>query len=158
MTNSEQIKEEIKALGLQPGAQNIPNPIPVVETNPKLLRVCDVIRNSTATNATTAGIYTTPTTKDFYLVGVSLSVIKDVTSTSVVSDVRATVAGISSTSSRILSISGISLTPQTDSVAISFPFPIKVDRGTIISVNNSTNVGNIRSDGCIWGYTVEDNQ
>jgi hypothetical protein len=129
--------------------------VPVMEVNPKLLRRCEIVRTNAASNATTATIYTTPTDKDFYLCGASLSVIKDVTSTSVVSAIAAPVGGGTTDTRRILVISEISVTIQNGSVATSFQTPIKIDRGVTIVVTNSTNVGNIRADGCIWGYLVE---
>lgn len=156
MVNSEQVKEEILALGLQPGAQIIPNPIPVVETNPKLLRRCDVVRSNTATNSTSVTLYTTPTDKDFFLVGCGVSVIKDVTSTSLYTRMQITPAG--DAARQILNLPGLSLTVQTLATSLSLPDPIKLERNTTITIQNSTNVANITASGYIIGYLVEPNQ
>jgi hypothetical protein len=126
--------------------------IPVMEVNPKLLRRCNLVRSIDATNATSGTIYTVPTDRDFYLVAASISTIKDVTATSVESAITVFIDGVAR---KLLSIAGITLTTQTLALANSFPDPIKIDRGTNISVTNTTNVGNIKSIGGIAGYTVE---
>lgn len=155
MVNSEQVAEEIKALGLQPGANIIPVPVPVVETNPKMLRRCEIVKTASAANATSATIYTTPADKDFYLSAVGLSCIKDATSTSTLSSIVTTVLGSSVV---VIGIAGFTLTAQNDTMTLNFPVPIKVDRNVVISVNNSTNVANVTSRGSIAGYIVEPNQ
>jgi len=156
MTNSEQVKEEIKALGLQPGATIIPTPVAVVETNPKLLRRANIVGQIQATNATSATIYTTPTDKDFFLTGASCSVIKDVTATSVLTRINFTL--FTGEARSVLAIPGLSLTAQSECLSMDFICPIQLKRGTTITVSNSTNVGNVTSNGMIIGYTVEDNQ
>lgn len=108
-----------------------------------------VIKGNSATNATASTIYTTPTDRDFYLTSATLSVIKDATSTSVLSSITMYVDGAVVLP---LKISGITLTPQSESVTISYPFPIRLDRGTIITCTATTNIANIRVDGVITGY------
>lgn len=125
---------------------------PVININPKDYRRCNIVRSNNAANNTSATIYTTPLDKDFYLVSSSLFVIKDITATSTSSDIRVVVEGVTNS---IIAISGITLTPQANGQTISFSSPIKIDRGTNITVINSTNVANIKASGTIIGYTVE---
>lgn len=122
--------------------------VPVIPLNPRI----DIVKSASATNATNAIIFTTPIDKDFYLTHASLSVIKDATSTSIVSAITVTIDGVVPS---IIQIAGITLTPQISQLVLCFNYPIKIDRGTQIRVTNSTNVGNIRADGCISGFTVE---
>lgn len=126
--------------------------IPVVDVNPKHARRCLVARRATATNATTATIYTTPSDKDFFLNSLSVGYIKDATSTSLYSGITATIDGVAR---ELLLIPGITLTAANGSVSVSFPVPLKVDRGTSILCVNSTNVANVSCISCITGYTVE---
>lgn len=126
--------------------------VPVMEVNPKLLRRANIVRRSTASNATVATIYTTPSDKDFYLTGVAIAIIKDATSTSASSYISITIDGASQI---FVHIPELTLTAQTGQMALSLPTPIKVDRGTAITINNSTNVANISATGTIVGYTVE---
>ena len=125
---------------------------PVININPKDYRRCNIVRRNNAANATSATIYTTPADKDFYLVGVSLAVIKDATSTSTYSSLDVTIGGARY---EILYIPEITLTAQTAQETISFSQPILVDRNTTIRVLNGTNVANITATGSIIGYTVE---
>lgn len=126
--------------------------VPVMEVNPKLLRRCNVVRGQEAINNTSGTIYTTPTDKDFFLVACGLGVIKDATSTSILTTLRATIDGVSQ---KILSIPSISLTPQISTISNSFPTPLKIDRGTSILLVNSTNVANITCSGSIVGYLID---
>jgi hypothetical protein len=115
-------------------------------------KFCDIVRDSITTNATTSTAYTTPTDRDFYLTAAALNVIKDVTSTSTASRLLVNISGSLRT---ILEITGITLTVQQEVTSISFPFPIKLDRGTTITVTNSTNVANCSSKGIIYGFTYQ---
>lgn len=120
-------------------------PVIIIERNH------NIVRSQTFTNATAATIYTTPTDKDFYLEALTLSVIKDATSQSTLTDIRAVIDGVSQLIARI---SGITLTAQNQTITLS-GLKIKVDRGTNITLNATSGVANIKCDGSIIGYTVE---
>ena len=115
-------------------------------------RYCDIIKSGQARNATTATIYTTPTDKDFYLTTALLSVIKDVTSTSTASDIAVTIGGVVV---KLIVISEITLTAQTETIPQSYSFPLKIDRGTNIIIENSTNVAEINARGSITGFLFD---
>jgi hypothetical protein len=155
--NSDQtIRECSKILGHQ--VENIPELdtskiVLTAECNPKLLRRINILRGVTATNSTSATIYTTPTDKDFYLTSALLSTIKDVTSTSTLERLRVVIDGVTQD---ILLISSLSLTAQDRTITLSLNNSIKIDRGTTITVTNSTNVANITTTALIQGYFVED--
>jgi len=121
---------------------------PMVQVKP----TCNIIRNGTLFNGTSSTFYTTPSNKDFYLCGCSLSVIKDATSTSTGSWISFVQQGVART---FCFIAGLTLTAQNDSIVVDFNHPIKIDRGSYIDVNAGTNVANCRSAACIWGYTQE---
>jgi len=155
INNDDTIKECSRVLGHQ--VENKPQLdtskiILVSDINPKGLRRCNIVRMNQASNATTATIYTTPTDKDFYLCSYSHNVIKDATSTSTFSNINVTVDGAVQQISRIVSIT---LTAQNIGYATSLAIPIKLDRGTTITVTNSTNVANVTSCASITGYTAE---
>jgi hypothetical protein len=152
--NSDLSKELIKGGRLQVSRDVVPNQlaekvVPVMEVNPKLLKIANIVRSATAVNSTSSNIYTTPTDRDFYLTFANISVLKDVTSTSTETSIKVTIDGILQ---RLISIAGISLTPQTLGTSQSFDIPIKIDRGTGILVTNGTNVANINAWGNIAGY------
>ncbi len=129
-------------------SEEIDGPVATIPINPS----CRVLRSASAINATSGTIFTTPTDRDFYLVAAMLSMIKDVTSTSADTTLGVPVDGVTQA---ILRIPGISLTPQNDVIAISFPYPIKVDRNAQIVITNSSNVANIVTRGSIIGYYEE---
>ncbi len=121
--------------------------VPVIVVEPKI----DIIKNTVVVNATSGTVYTTPTDKDFFLTSASLSVAKDVTSTSTFTRLKIVVDGISLI---ILSIATMTLTVQNDSISNSFK-PIKLDRNSTIQILNSTNVATLNTEATIQGYTVE---
>lgn len=152
--NSDLTKEITTGAKLQTGRDIIPSQlaekvVPVMEVNPKLLRRCNILKTATATNATTATIYAVPAGRPFYLTAATLSMIKDATATSTSTRLIVNVDGVSA---RVLTIEGMTLTADTQTLTINFPFPIKVDAGSNITVTNTTNVANITSTGVIVGY------
>lgn len=155
--NSDLTKELTKGAGLQTSKDVIPNQIaekvvPVMEVNPKLLRVVNVHQRNTATNATSATIYTTPADRDFYLTGLTISMIKDATATSTSSFISVYINGLQNQIAHIVSLT---LTPQYAAYSKDFTVPIKLDRNTAIVIGNATNVANITSSGTIQGYIVD---
>lgn len=126
--------------------------VPVMNINPKDYRICNIAKTTSAVNATSATIYTTPADKDFYLVGFSIGLIKDATATSINSGISAYIDGLNTA---LIGIASLTLTAQSETLSQTLAYPIKVDRNTIIAVTNTTNVGNISARGSIIGYTVE---
>lgn len=156
--NSNLTKEIIDGARLQQQQGGIPSElaekvIPVMEVNPKLLKAATIIKSAQILNNSPQTIYTTPTDKDFYLTNVALSTSKDVTATSIVTALSATVNGITGV---ILRLCTLTLTAERGEMACSLNPPIKVDPGSAITITTSTNVGNIAAAGSIVGY-LEDN-
>lgn len=123
--------------------------IPIVDVTPRKFKNTDIVRRNVCQNATSTTLYTTPSNADFYLTGVSLNVIKDATSQSVSSRVNIIINGATQT---ILSIEGLSLTAQIESNTISVIRPVKVDRGTNITLTNTNATANITAGATICGY------
>lgn len=125
---------------------NLSNTItPVIDINNP---ICDIVRNvSTGTDSSV--IYTTPTDKDFYLTGVVLSYVKDASSDSTRGTVNVVINGLTVA---VAGIGGITLTALNQTVSISYPFPIKLDRGTTISISHAGSVGVTRMTVSIIGY------
>lgn len=126
----------------------IPNIQPVVN----LIRSPNIVRINAALNAASATVFTTPTDRDFFLVNVGLTLIKDVTSTSTFSRVSIVLAGVRVA---ILQVDTLSVTAQTAQLAFNLSYPIKIDPGTTILVENGTAVANIDAACTIVGYTTD---
>lgn len=122
--------------------------IPVVP----IIECSNIVRAGLCINATSQAIYTTPTDKDFYLTAATLSLIKDATSPSTYSILSCYVNGASY---NIFSLPCLASTAQTLSISNSFPFPIKVDRGTAITIFNQSATANHTSAANITGYISE---
>lgn len=123
----------------------------VADVNPLHSRRCNIVKGLTVTNSTGGTIYTTPTDKDFYLTSLALAFIKDVTSTSTGIAIEVIIDGATV---QILHFPCLSLTVQSDGIAVSYPQPVRIDRGTAISLVNATNVANIAIRSSLTGFTV----
>jgi hypothetical protein len=126
---------------------------PVIEVNPRLNKVGFAFVG-TSTNATSSTIFTTSSSNDTYITAMILSVIKDVTSQSSVTNISVTINGASVI---ICSIPSITLTVQNQSVSIQLTNPIKIDKGTNVQVINGNGTANITAKACVYGFVDEIN-
>jgi len=149
--NTQVVNETRDALKLTTN-ERIPNPIPVIEVNPKLVKNLKVL-SGVATNATSSTLLTTPVNQDIYICGAQLSIIKDVTSTSTYSSIRFT--DETEAVIALVAIPSLTLTAQTQSVAVTLTKPIKCKRGTTITITNTTNVANISAYAQVYYYADE---
>jgi hypothetical protein len=127
---------------------DVTGPVAVIPIKPRV----NILKRGQALNSTGATVWTTPSDKDFYLVAANLSFVKDATSTSLASRISVTVEGVAI---NILDCAQLTLTAQSGNMSQQFNPPIKLDRNTNITVNNSTAVANCTSVANIYGYTVE---
>ena len=157
--NPEVIQELRNAAKIQPGSrESIPSNlsgsiVPILDVTPKNVKTARVMWGQ-AINATGGTVLSASAFADFdvYIIGAQLAVIKDVTSTSTSSKLNVTINGLVTT---LISLPGISLTPQTLSESISFNHPIKIDRNTAVSLANTTAVGNVTLMGSVYFYLDE---
>lgn len=113
---------------------------------------CDVITYGDCDNQASANILATASGRDYFLRAIMLTVAKDVTAVSN----RTSILGYVKGTNRYLGyIRGITLTAQNQSVYIQYPTPIKIDRGTTITLNNSSGVANINASCILFGYYVD---
>lgn len=154
--NKQLVNTAIDELKLNPVTDAIPRQVvptiqPVFELKRKSI---NVIKNAGLINGTTGTIYTTPSDKDFYLMGSSITYIKDASSTSIYSTVRCTIED--GTLSDVNVIAQLTLTAQQGSNSINYGQEgIKLKRNTAITIQNSAGTANITAYGIIWGYTEE---
>lgn len=122
---------------------NVLTPVVVMQDN------CTIVRQQVATNATSAVIYTTPTDQDFYLTAATIAWVKDATATALYTRIGTTIGG---GNVQLIPLTGLTLTATNGSSAVSFPVPIKIDRGVTINLEVSTNTANVTARASIVGY------
>lgn len=123
--------------------------VPVMEVNPKLLRRINIVKSLLRVNQTISTIWTTDTEKDFYICAANLSYIKDANSTATTIQITAVIDGATVV---VLGIPTLTLTAGSNSLHVAFPFPIKVDRGTVVRAGADTAVANISTWAQVHGY------
>jgi len=112
----------------------------------------NIIQAATLTSALSTTLFTTPLNKDFYLTAYHLRFIKDVTATTTLLSIQAFILGVKKI---IALLPSFTLTVDTGVQTHSLFYPIKIDRGTAITIDSTTNVANFSASAMIQGYTVE---
>ena len=93
------------------------------------------------TDATTGVIFTTSTTRRTFIIAAQLSVAKSVLSTSVSSNLACFTVGAPARALLLLRYEPV--TAGQEHISISFPVAIELERGTAITLNNSTAIPSI---------------
>lgn len=126
--------------------------VPVMEVNPKMLRRITVFKETTKNTTASTTIYSTPSDRDFYLSAAYFSLQADAACDNVSGQIIATQEG---SGKAILRIMKITLTATSGQMTLSLPEPMKIDRGTNITLNTSFTVGACSMTGGIFGYIDE---
>jgi hypothetical protein len=128
--NSETIKNLREAAQLSSAIENPPlilsnTIVPTIEINPRLSRICNIIKSSTG-----GTLYTTPAQGKFYLNSVYMSMSKAVADAMSEAHINIVVNGLTI---QVIRLQGVTLTAETHDLSISFPIPIIVDPASSIS-------------------------
>jgi len=122
----------------QPPTQLAEKVVPVMEVNPKLLRYVNLIKESGSSTTGNTTIWTTPTDRETYITAAFLAFAADVTADSTLYTLTCIVNGVAKA---LLTHRKITLTAGRDTSSISFPIPIKVDKGTNIVLTQTFTAG-----------------
>jgi len=141
-------------LGLQSSTDKLP-----VEVNDKLQAVVEVgvktsnlVRAATGATTSDVNIYTTPTDKDFYLTYFDFRAISDATADCSTLSIQVVIDGVTRALSRRYPVPA---TAQAIGFGSNLAYPLKIDRGTIISLNGTFTVGTFTKSGAIAGFILE---
>ena len=145
---------------IQVGSDMIPNVmsnqvVPVIDVNPKHARLGEVLTFKNHAVSGSSSFYTTNTLKDTRVTGVMFHLIKDV-ACDVATGAANITCVINGASQALASISLLTATAQSDVVFLSFPQPLKVDRGSIIGIGSNTYAAGLMSRSVvIYGYVID---
>lgn len=147
----------VDSLGLSEVADNLPNTLspgpitPVYEIDKPIANLCIGGGNTTSGALT---VYTTPSANaDFYLTTLHASYVKNATC-DVASGRLQVTAQINGVVIELIGFPVLTTTAQQEDTVISFPYPIKLDRGTSISFTGTFTAGNMCRTGNITGYII----
>ncbi len=121
---------------------------PVIILDPEIV----LLGSGTLTNASSQNLFNTSAFKDTYITTLQFAFIKDITSTSTLMTISAIIKGVSV---NIIRVPSITLTVHSGQVEMVFQPPLKIDRGTSVSLISNTNVANILTAASVFGYTRE---
>jgi len=152
---SEVIQAIISALRLDSALEQIPD-----EIEQKIRGVINVapkpeiqIAEQVVSDGTTGNIATTHATKRTFLTSLHIAVAKDIVATSILTNISLTPKG--GTAIVLLSIRYEPTTAGQFTENIVFPFPIRLEEGTAITITNSAAVASIDSIGIATFFEEE---
>lgn len=154
--NTELLKELKNGARIQQIKDVIPSQlaekvVPVMEVNPRLLKICNVVANVEGAGGNST-LYAVPADKRFFLVACNLSRTKVAGDAGTDCNINVTLP-TGQTGAKVLSICGVTLTAAQDSVATNFPIPIEIKPGTNILLSSAG--ATTRHAGTLVGYTIE---
>jgi len=120
---------------------------PIIEMKEE--KFVNIVKSLTAT-AGGGTIHTTSSTEDTYIISAFISHSKVAADSNTNSTLSITPKG--GVADKILSIAGTTLTDENDSVSVSFPVPILLERGSLVTLGKVAANGNTIAG--IQGYTV----
>lgn len=153
--NSNLTKEIIDGAKLQQNLGGIPSEIaekviPVMEVNPKLLRVNNIVRGNISTGTSTV-LYNIDSNEDFYLTSASISNSKTAADSNTNCYIGVVLPQESGTRA-LLYLAGTTLTAESGQLCLNFNPPILLKRASTILLNRIANNGT--TAGSITGYSV----
>ena len=157
ITSDETIRECSRVLGHQVETKPMLDTSKIMlmaEVNPKMLKFCNVAVRATSTTSSTSTIYTTPTDKEFYLTGISLSYSATVLNDQVRVYVQAQTLP-SNLMAPIIDINVVTTVAQANTFCRDFTVPIKIAPGTIIGLVKTFTAGAGVYTANITGYTID---
>jgi hypothetical protein len=158
--NTDLSKELIKGASIQVNRDLVPSQlaekvVPVMEVNPNLLRKANIYVGTGSAASGTSTVYTTPTNKDFYLIGISMALIKDATCDTATGKVTINGTPDGLAQLELIGIPIITLTAQSASISRDFIMPILLKRNTTINSTQTYTAGLSSRTFSIIGYVVE---
>jgi len=113
------------------------------------------VTGATVSDATTGTLLTASTIKRTFLVGLELSYAKDVNYTATFCRVIANVKNSGSVGAYLCYMRFEPLTAGSNSIYLSFPFPVEIEVGSVVSVGIGTNVASIDVTACLYYYEID---
>lgn len=152
----EPIQNLVNELGLHPGVDNLPYElskggiIPVIDVKQRLSNVCKSSANATSGTVTLLSVPNEPN-KDFYITSAYITTSVTALCDCETSAINITFNGVITS---ILALYWQPLTAQSNHISISFPFPIKVDKNTLIQSTGTFTAGTLKRVASISGFFV----
>lgn len=152
MVNTQVIEEIEDALKIDRRVERAPSPLPVIEVGVKSIKNC-ITASQSNTSATSATLFTTSNDCDTYLTGASLTWIRDASATSTLFAIY--YVDENGLNKILLSVGGITLTAGSGSTITPPMHPIKLKRGSNVTITSTTNVANFKLTGQIYYFIDE---
>lgn len=149
----DRISQDIKESNLNTLPKTLNNSVqPILIINP-LERTNPVHASGNASTTGTVTIFTTPSSRDFYITSIALAFTADATSDSTSVLVSGQIHGQAATT--LLVLRKAATVANNQSLSVSFPVPLRMERGTTITTTSAFTVGAQTSTTSISGFTVD---
>jgi hypothetical protein len=158
INNSELMQEITRATQLNSAIAPAPNMLnngvqAVIEVNPRLTKYTDKLYNAVRTSSGTSNIRVLTANKDFYVTYACISFGCDILGATADCGIGVTING--QALDLIAIKNGATAGVQSRDLAVTFPIPIKIDRGSGMSFRLTFTAGTFVGGGYLAGYEVE---
>jgi hypothetical protein len=160
INNQDVMNKLAKNANIQIAQERAPNElaekiVPTFETNPQLLKE-NIILGSTNKTSTGAGtIFTTDAQRETYITSIKYSYVKSATCDVATGAVATLTCVIDGVSKSLLSLVGLTLTAEKDTVVLNFTYPLKIDKNSIVAFGSeSFTAGTLMRYCSILGYVI----
>lgn len=154
INRSEVTQKAIKELRLDAARERVPT-----DTSDKIVltydlnsHVIDIVKSNFSGASGAFTVYTTPTKQDFYLTDLHLGFTKDATSDNTVTTITGVIGGETVTLARV---HVTTTTAGNEKIIHNYSKPIKLDRGTNISVSGTFTAGTYTKFSTIYGFVKD---
>jgi len=129
--------------------------VPVMEVNPKLLRLNNIVESTFQATNGSVTLFTTPVDRDFFLTSVSIALVKDVACDLASGAIALSVTLPSGIVKSLIRLPVLALTAQSSELSLSFSQPIPLGKGSPIAISGTFTAGALSRSGSITGFTID---
>lgn len=126
--------------------------VPVIEVDKPH---CDMLKKGTTTATGETLIYQTPTDKVYYVTGLTLSYAKNAACDAASGELIHVTAYINGLVVYLATISGITLTADSNTISVSFSVPVRIDKNTAISMSATFTAGALTRSCNLYGFLMD---
>lgn len=152
--NKNIVNKAIDELKLNPLTDAIPKQViptiqPIYKLNPTY---SFIVKNASASPTGVTTIYTTESTKDFYLTGFTMAITSDGTCDNTFCILRGYVNGVQTI---LGDLRKQTTTAGSQSLSLNLSYPLRIDRNTAITIETSFTAGASTRSGTIYGFNSD---
>lgn len=114
---------------------------------------CNIVRSIESNTSGTITLYSVPSSDDFYLSSIELSYFKNAACDMSTGNSIAVLALIEGNSRRLINVATVTATSAGGNIVMNYSPPLKIDKGTNITITGTFTAGECIRGACLTGYS-----